>query len=186
MTLGTAAVFIFVLTVVSGFLIMFYYVPSAQKAYESMENIRKNVFFGQLILNIHYWGLNFILILAILHMSLKIYLGAYRPPRRFNWVIGVLLLLLCMSYAFTGSLLFWDENAYWRITIMANIIGSLPLLGEKLSYFVIGGYDIGQNTLLRIYVMHFVVLPLLISCFIYLHVKKYLSPRKISFKDLKI
>jgi quinol-cytochrome oxidoreductase complex cytochrome b subunit len=97
------------------------------------------------------------------------YHGAYKPPREFNWVVGVVLLFTTIMLSFTGYLLPWDQIAYWAITIGTNMGGYAPLLNTPVSLVLLGGLEVGQNTLLRFYVLHIMVFPLLAAVFLAVH-----------------
>ena len=97
---------------------------------------------------------------VFLHMMRVFYHGAYKPPREFNWVVGVVLLFLTIMLSFTGYLLPWDQIAYWAITIGTNMGGYAPLFNTPATLLLLGGLEVGQNTLLRFYVLHIMFLPL--------------------------
>ena len=108
-------------------------------------------------------------IAVFLHMLRVFLTGAYRPPREYNWVVGVLLLVLTLLLSFTGYLLPWDQLAYWAITVGTNMAGSVPLIGDRIRFLLLGGNSIGENTLIRFYVLHCVVLPLAIVVLMAVH-----------------
>jgi quinol-cytochrome oxidoreductase complex cytochrome b subunit len=97
------------------------------------------------------------------------YRGGYKPPHEFNWVIGVFLLLLTLLLSYTGYLLPYDQLSYWAVTVGANIVKYVPLVGQKIRFLLLGGNDIGEYTLVRFYVLHCVILPLVMSVLIGLH-----------------
>ena len=106
---------------------------------------------------------------VFLHMMRVFYHGAYKPPREFNWVVGVVLLFLTIMLSFTGYLLPWDQIAYWAITIGTNMGGYAPLFNTPTKLILLGGLEVGQNTLLRFYVLHIMVLPLVAAIFLAVH-----------------
>jgi quinol-cytochrome oxidoreductase complex cytochrome b subunit len=106
---------------------------------------------------------------VILHMARVFYSGAYKPPRELNWLVGVALLLLTLGASFTGYLLPWDQLAYWAITVGTNIAGYAPGVGPMMRQLLLGGTEIGQNTLIRFYTLHIAVLPLLITLLVSIH-----------------
>ena len=116
--------------------------------------------FGLLTRNIHRWAAHLMVFFVFLHMMRVFYHGAYKPPREFNWVVGVVLLFLTIMLSFTGYLLPWDQIAYWAITIGTNMGGYAPLFNTPTKLILLGGLEVGQNTLLRFYVGHVVFLPL--------------------------
>ena len=148
---------------------MFYYVPSVDRAYLDIQNIQTNVQFGQLMRNMHRWMAHAMVILVFLHMLRVFYTGAYKPPREFNWVVGVILLVLTFLLSFTGYLLPWDQLAFWAITVGTNIAGSAPVLGPKTRYWLLGGFEVGPDALIRCYTLHGIGLPLLAAIFMAVH-----------------
>ena len=145
---------------VTGVYLMFFYVPSATQAYTNILEIQSEVTFGLLTRNVHRWAAHLMVFFVFLHMMRVFYHGAYKPPREFNWVVGVVLLFLTIMLSFTGYLLPWDQIAYWAITIGTNMGGYAPLFNTPVSRILLGGVEVGQNTLLRFYVLHIMVLPL--------------------------
>ena len=124
---------------------------------------------GEFTRNMHRWSAHAMVLVVILHMARVFYTGAYKPPREFNWVVGVILLLLTLGASFTGYLLPWDQLSFWAITIGTNIAGYAPVLGPSIRQIMLGGTDVGQNALIRFYALHVVVLPLLAVLLISLH-----------------
>ena len=103
--------------VVTGILLTFYYVPHVDRAYESMKDLRFAVPFGVFLRNVHRWSAHAMVLVVILHMARVFYTGSYRPPREFNWVLGVFLMVITLLLSFTGYLLPWDQLAYWAVTV---------------------------------------------------------------------
>ena len=108
-------------------------------------------------------------ICVFLHMCRVFYTGSYKRPRQFNWVIGVVLFLLTLGLSFTGYLLPWDQLAYWAITVGSNLMSSVPVLGSKIRFLMLGGNTVNANALLRFYVLHCVILPATAVLFIAIH-----------------
>ena len=106
---------------------------------------------------------------VFLHMMRVFYHGAYKPPREFNWVVGVVLLFFTIVLSFTGYLLPWDQIAFWAITIGNNIASYVPLCRRPSQLLIFGGIEVGQNTLLRFYVLHVILLPLTAAIFLAVH-----------------
>ena len=106
---------------------------------------------------------------VFLHLFRVFYSGAYRPPREFNWVIGVFLLLLTLLLSYTGYLLPYDQLAYWAVTVGTNIVAYTPAIGKDLQFLLLGGNTIGENTLVRFYVLHCVILPGVMTLLIGIH-----------------
>lgn len=167
--LGVISAILFGVLVWTGVLLMFYYVPSVERAYSSMKEIQLSVPLGQFTRNIHRWAAHAMVLAVMLHMARVFYTGAYKPPREFNWVVGVVLLVLTLGASFTGYLLPWDQLAYWAITVGTNIAGYAPAVGPVMRQFLLGGSEIGQDTLIRFYTLHIAVLPLLITLFVSVH-----------------
>ena len=167
--LGLISFYLFVILSITGILLMFYYVPHVDRAYQDMKDLQFVVSFGVIIRNMHRWSAHAMIVAVFLHMCRVYYTASYREPREFNWVLGVFLLLLTLFLSLTGYLLPWDQLAYWAITIVSNLIGVAPLVGKKMRYMVLGGTIVGQNALIRFYVMHVIVLPLLALLLILVH-----------------
>ena len=157
--LGLILLYLFLILTVTGVLLMFYYVPSTEKAYDIMKDLQYVVSAGLVIRNMHRWAAHLMVLFVLLHMCRVFYTGAYKRPREFNWVIGVGLFLLTLGLSFTGYLLPWDQLAFWAITVGTNIAGYAPVIGLKLKYLMLGGNVVGQEALTRFYALHVIVLP---------------------------
>ncbi len=168
--LGLISSLLFGVLVWTGVLLMFYYVPSVERAYPTMKEIQLAVPLGQFTRNMHRWSAHAMALMVILHMARVFYTGAYKPPREFNWIVGVVLLLLTLGASFTGYLLPWDQLAFWAITVGTNIAGYAPVVGPATHDLLLGGAEVGQNALIRFYTLHIAVLPLLLTLIISLHV----------------
>ena len=167
--LGGLSFFMFLGLTVTGVLLMFYYVPSVERAYQDIQALETNVRFGQLLRNLHRWMAHAMILLVLLHMMRVFYTGAYKPPREFNWIVGVVLLILTLLLSFTGYLLPWDQLAFWAITVGTTMVGSAPVLGDESRFLLLGGFSVGPNALIRFYTLHVIALPLLISIFMAVH-----------------
>ena len=119
--LGGTSLLMFLILTLTGVWLMFYYVPSIPGAWFSMKALQTDVYFGQFARNLHRWAAHGMVIAVLLHMTRVFYTGSYKPPREFNWAMGVVLLLLTFLLSFTGYLLPWDQLAYWAITVGSNI-----------------------------------------------------------------
>ncbi len=161
--LGTAAASLFVILLVTGVLLMFFYVPSVERAYWSMKDLRFAVSFGWLLRNQHRWAAHLMVATTFLHMARVFFTGAYRGTRAVNWLVGVVLLLATLLLSFTGYLLPWDQLAFWAVTVGTNIAREAPVVGASMRFLLLGGSEIGQATLLRFYVLHVVVLPAVVD-----------------------
>jgi quinol-cytochrome oxidoreductase complex cytochrome b subunit len=157
--LGLILLYLFLILTVTGVLLMFYYVPSTEKAYDIMKDLQYVVSAGLVLRNMHRWAAHLMVLFVLLHMCRVFYTGAYKRPREFNWVIGVGLFLMTLGLSFTGYLLPWDQLAFWAITVGTNIAGYAPVIGLKLKYLLLGGNVVGQEALTRFYALHVIVLP---------------------------
>ncbi len=164
LTLGT-----FGILVVTGILLMLYYHPSAPQAYADTKDLQFVVSSGFFLRNLHRWSAHAMVFLVFAHMFRVFYRGAYRPPREFNWVIGVVLLLLTLLLSYTGYLLPWDQLAFWAITVGSNIASAVPLVGDKIRFLMLGGHFVNANALLRFYVLHCMILPIVAILFVMIH-----------------
>ena len=158
--LGFIITVLFGILVVTGVYLMFFYTPAVGSAYGDMQHLRTGVGFGQLVRNVHRWSAHLMVLAVFLHLVRTFYAGAYKKPREFNWVIGVMLLLLTLGLSFTGYLLPWDQLSYWAVTVGTNLTQYVPVFGKTVQNLLIGGPQIGQSTLLRFYALHVAVLPL--------------------------
>ena len=179
--LGIASVAAFLITLVTGVMLMFYYKPYTDVAYDSIKDIHFVVPTGRFMRNIHRWAANVMVITVILHMARAFYTAAYRAPREFNWLIGLALLVTTLGLSFTGYLLPWDQLAYWAITIGANIAQSPREITDALditAYFDPGGMQrmlllgsdiVGEEALIRFYLLHVMLLPLALAALMAVH-----------------
>ncbi len=169
MGLGLISFFLFCILTITGILLMFYYVPSTTQAYDRMLDLRSSVAFGVILRNMHRWAAHAMVACVFLHMCRVFFTGSYKQPREFNWVLGVVLFLLTLFLSFTGYLLPWDQLAFWAITVGTSIAGYAPIIGKSLKFMLLGDANVGQEALLRFYVLHVVVLPAVLTTFVALH-----------------
>jgi len=167
--LGLISFYLFLILTGSGVLLMFYYNPSTELAYKSMKDLEYVVSFGVVLRNVHRWSAHAMVAFAFLHMCRVFYTGSYKAPREFNWVIGVCLLLVTLFLSFTGYLLPWDQLAFWAITVGSNIAAYMPVIGEYVRFLLLGGNEVGQMALLRFYVLHIAVLPIVAAVLLGVH-----------------
>jgi quinol-cytochrome oxidoreductase complex cytochrome b subunit len=167
--LGGLSFFLFILLTITGIYLMFFYRPSVEVVYSDMQRIHTQVSFGLLVRNLHRWGAHLMTISVFLHMARVFYTGAYKPPREFNWIVGVILLLLTLLLAFTGYLLPWDQLAVWAVTVGTEMMKNTPVIGDQVQFALLGGPVIGAETLLRWYTLHVLLLPFVIVIFISIH-----------------
>jgi cytochrome b6 len=158
--LGGLSAGLFAILTITGALLMLYYRPSVHEAYRDMKDLQFVVSSGQFLRNMHRWGAHAMVAVVFLHMLRVFYTGSYRPPKEFNWVIGVLLLLCTILLSYTGYLLPWDQLSFWGISVGTNMIRAVPFgLGDKLSFLLLGGNIVGENALIRFYVLHCLIIP---------------------------
>src|SRR2546422_1887010 len=166
---GSATLCVFLLQAITGMFLAVYYAPTPDHAYDSIRYIETQVLFGPFVRGLHHWCASAMVVAIGLHM-LKVFLyGAYKPPRELMWMVGVLLLLLTMGFAFTGYLLPWDQNAYWATQVGINMVGSVPFVGTFLVRVMRGGDTLGALTLSRVFAVHILFLPAAIMVLIALH-----------------
>ncbi|MEE2777751.1 MAG: cytochrome b N-terminal domain-containing protein [Acidobacteriota bacterium] len=186
--MGGTAFFLFLVETITGLLLMFYYRPTIEYAYVDMVDLREAVAFG-IMRELHRWGAHAMVIAVWLHMFRVFMTGSYKPPREFNWNVGVLLLVMTLMLSFTGYLLPWDQLAIWAITVGSNMARATPLLGAEgpgAAFLTLGGQNlvhvgsdarfgliagrvIGGATLLRFYVLHCVGIPLIAAFLMAVH-----------------
>jgi quinol-cytochrome oxidoreductase complex cytochrome b subunit len=167
--LGTISAVLFVLLTLTGMILMFLYVPSVERAYQSVKDIEFVVSFGWFLRAVHRISAHLMVAVVFLHMVRVFLTAAYRngvavqQNRPLNWIIGIVLLLCTLLLSFTGYLLPWDQLAYWAITVGTNIASAAPVVGEQMRFILLGGNTIDQNTLIRFYVLHCFFLPVLLA-----------------------
>jgi quinol-cytochrome oxidoreductase complex cytochrome b subunit len=186
--MGGLTFFLFLVETITGLLLMFYYRPTAEYAYQDIFALRENVPLG-LMREIHRWAAHLMVITVWLHMYRVFLTGSYKPPREFNWNVGVILLVLTLLLSFTGYLLPWDQLAVWAVTVGTNMARATPFLGHEgpgAALLSIGGLDlvhagsdvrfgllagrfVGEGTLLRFYVLHCVGFPLIAATLMAIH-----------------
>lgn len=158
--LGGMAAILMTILLVTGVMLMFAYTPSPAQAYNDILNLQTNVWFGQLVRNLHHWSGNAMLVVAFLHMLRVFFTGGFREPRQFNWIVGITLLLLTVGANFTGYLLPWDQLAYWAVTVGTGLVEYIPLVGKWIQTVILGGPEVGAATLLNFYGLHIALIPI--------------------------
>ena len=166
---GGMTLFLFAIQIATGILLLFYYRPSAEEAYESVQFLMAEVEFGWLIRSIHAWAANLMIFTLFVHLFSVLLLAAYRPPREVTWFSGVVLMGLAMAFGFTGYLLPWNELAYFATKVGTEITGAVPLAGTFLRRLLRGGDEVTGATLTRFYGIHVAVLPALTVTLLGLH-----------------
>jgi quinol-cytochrome oxidoreductase complex cytochrome b subunit len=181
--MGGLSFYLMLLLTITGILLMFYYRPSPEHAYWDVKYLMNDVPFGRILRNMHRWAAHAMLITVWLHMLRVFLTGSYKPPREFNWVIGVNLLVLTMLLSFTGYLLPWDQLAMWAVTVGTNMARATPFLGHEgpfgpqlgmtpyndVRFALLGGSIVGENALIRFYVWHCLGFPFIHAWLMAIH-----------------
>jgi quinol-cytochrome oxidoreductase complex cytochrome b subunit len=162
---GGLSVFLTLILLATGVLLMFYYVPTPQDAAISIQTITYLVPFGGILRNLHYWSAQILIIVVVVHLLRVILTGAYSAPRRFNYLIGLLLLVISIFLNFTGYILRWDEGIRWALVAGTNLVKTIPVIGIALYIWVMGGSEPGPATLVRFYAWHVMGLTLILVIF---------------------
>jgi menaquinol-cytochrome c reductase cytochrome b subunit len=179
--LGVISTVLFGSLIVSGMYLMFFYVPSPASAYGDIQTIQTEVAFGQYVRNVHRWSAHLMVLAVGMHMAKVFYRGAYKKPKEFNWMIGVVLLVLTLLMSFTGYLLPWDQLAFWAVTVGSEMSAYAPFVGEQTKALLLGGQTVGSEALLRFYVLHVAVLPAILIMMLMAHLWRW---RKDSMLEL--
>jgi quinol-cytochrome oxidoreductase complex cytochrome b subunit len=167
--LGGVSFFLFLVLTVTGLYLMFFYIPSVDRAWHDIIAIENSVAFGSLVRNMHRWGAHLMVLTVFLHMMRVFYHGAYKPPREWNWAVGTFLLFCTLWLSFTGYLLPWDQIAFWAVTVGSQMAAYAPLVPTEGSLIVFSGIEIGEGTLIRFYVYHVIAFPLITAIFLVIH-----------------
>ena len=168
--LGGMTLFLFGIQVVTGILLLLYYRPSANEAFESVQYIMTRVQFGWLIRSIHSWSANLMIFFAFAHMFSVAFLRSYRKPRELTWISGMLLLFLVLGFGFSGYLLPWNTLAFFATKVGTEITGQVPLVGHQMMVFLRGGEEVTGATLTRFFGFHVALLPGIATALILLHI----------------
>jgi menaquinol-cytochrome c reductase cytochrome b subunit len=168
-TLGSATLFLITLQFLTGILLLFYYVPTTDHAWNSIYYMMNDVYMGWLVRGIHFWSANILVVVIGLHMLRTFFSGAYKAPREINWVIGVVLILLVTVLAFTGYALRWDAEGFWAWEVGVKIGSYSPFVGDYMATFLLGGDTAGPATLSRVFALHVWLLPAALAPLIGIH-----------------
>jgi len=168
--LGGTPAYLFVVQIVTGILLAFYYKPAPQTAYESVRYITDEASFGWFIRGMHKWAATLMVAAVVLHQMRVYFTGAYRKPREMNWLVGMCLLLLTLIVGFTGYSLVYEQLSYWGATVGANITDNVPVVGVYMKQMLLGGEVYNDRTLSRFFILHAAVLPVVMTALIALHV----------------
>ena len=166
---GGVSLFFFIIQVVTGILLLFYYKGSADLAFESIQFIMSTVQFGWLIRSIHSWAANLFILAAFIHMFSVYFEKSYRKPREITWVTGMLMFFLALGFGFSGYLLPWNELAFFATKVGTDIAGAVPLIGETLKIFLRGGEEVTGATLSRLFGFHVALLPGIFTALLTIH-----------------
>jgi quinol-cytochrome oxidoreductase complex cytochrome b subunit len=167
--LGGITAFLFVVQSITGILLAFYYKPTPEAAYSSIQYIESQVYLGSAIRAIHHWCANGMIVMCVAHMLRVFIMGSYKAPRELNWVSGVLLLVLTLVFGFTGYLLPWDQRAFWATTVGSEIAGAIPSIGNLALVFLRVGWNVTGETLSRFFALHVIIVPLATVAFMGAH-----------------
>ena len=167
---GGICLFLFVIQVLTGILLLLYYMPSIDSAHESIEYIMNQVKFGWLIRSVHSWTANILIGAIFIHMFSSFFLKAYRPPRELTWISGFFLLLVFLAFGFSGYLLPWNELSFFATRVGTDIAGTIPLIGKAIKTFILGGPDVSGATITRFFWLHVAILPLFTLVILGIHV----------------
>ncbi|MDP6631950.1 MAG: cytochrome b N-terminal domain-containing protein [Dehalococcoidales bacterium] len=167
--MGFITFFLFMVLVVTGIYLMFFYAPSIERAYTDIQALETSITFGMLMRNMHRWAAHLMVISVFLHLCRVFFTGGYKRPREFNWVIGVILWVLTLVLSYTGYLLPWDQLAYWAVTVGTNIAGVTPLIGDQVRLILLGAMEAGPDALVRFYALHIALLPGVMTVLIGIH-----------------
>ncbi len=167
--LGGITAFLFVVQGITGILLAFYYQPTPEAAYSSIQYIETQVYLGSAIRAIHHWAANGMIVMCVAHMLRVFIMGAYKRPRELNWVSGVFLLILTLAFGFTGYLLPWDQRAFWATTVGSEIAGAIPAIGNLALVYLRVGWNVTGETLSRFYGLHVIIVPLATVAFMGAH-----------------
>jgi quinol-cytochrome oxidoreductase complex cytochrome b subunit len=167
--LGGMAAVLVLLQLGTGILLKFVYEPTPISAYASISDLIYDVPFGRLIRNMHHWSANLLVFMVFLHMLRVFFTGAFHPPRQFNWMVGLAMFFMVLMANFTGYLLPWDQLAYWAVTVSAGMLDYIPLMGFPLQKMVMGGPEIGPDTLRIFFAAHTTVVPILLVSLMAFH-----------------
>lgn len=168
--LGGTPAYLFVVQIVTGILLAFYYEPSPKTAYGSVAYITNDAAYGWYLRGLHKWAATLMIAAVILHQMRVFFTGAYRRPREINWMVGMGLLMCTLTAGFTGYSLVYEQLSYWGATVGANIAEQVPVIGGFVKKMMLGGEAYNERTLSRFFILHAAVVPVLIVVLVGLHI----------------
>ena len=168
--LGGTPAYLFVVQIVTGILLAFYYQPSAGTAYESVRYITEEAAFGWFLRGVHKWGGTLMVAAVVLHQMRVYFTGAYRKPREINWMVGMFLLLCTLVTGFTGYSLVYEQLSYWGATVGSNLMDSVPFVGGLMKRMLLGGDSYNPRTPSRFFILHAAVLPVTMILVLVVHI----------------
>jgi cytochrome b6 len=166
---GGITLFLFLIQVVTGILLLFYYRPTTTEAFESVQFIMTKVEFGWLIRSVHSWSANLMILAAFIHMFSVVFLHSYRRPRELTWLSGIALLGLALGFGFSGYLLPWNKVSYFATKVGTDMAAAVPIIGAGMARLLRGGDDVAGPTLSRFFAIHVAVLPALTTLLLLMH-----------------
>ena len=170
---GGMVFMLIVFLLLTGVFLAFYYTPDASgnpaPSYTSVKTIMSSVYLGWLVRGAHFWSANLLVVMIVMHMARVFWTGSYRAPREFNWMVGVVMLLIVLLLSLTGYLLPWDTKAYWATSVTIQIAAGSPIIGGLLQAVLLGGPTLGPNTLQRFFAIHVFLLPGALILLMYVH-----------------
>lgn len=167
--LGGTPAYLFIVQIITGILLAFYYQPSPATAYESVRFISHDAAFGWYLRSVHKWAATLMIAAVVLHQMRVFFTGAYKKPREINWLVGMTLLILTLITGFTGYSLVYEQLSFWGATVGANIADNVPVLGGFAKRLLLGGDAYNPRTLSRFFVLHAALLPMCILILVGIH-----------------
>ena len=168
--LGGTPAYLFVVQIVTGVMLAFYYQPSPSTAYESVRYITEQAAFGWYLRGLHRWGATLMIAAVVLHQMRVFFTGSYRRPRELNWMIGMTLLVCTLLLGFTGYSLVFEQLSFWGATVAANISDTIPVAGPLMKQLLLGGEGYNDRTLSRFFILHGAVLPVTLILVLMMHI----------------
>jgi ubiquinol-cytochrome c reductase cytochrome b subunit len=166
---GIVLTFCLVMQIITGIVLVMHYTPNVELAFASVEHIMRNVNSGWAIRYVHMNGASLFFFAVYLHIFRGLYYGSYKPPREITWIIGMLIYVLMMATAFMGYVLPWGQMSFWGATVITGLFGAIPLVGESIQTWLLGGPAVGNPTLTRFFSLHY-LLPFVILGLVIVHI----------------